>query len=1304
MSTRCDSRNASFTLTTPDNVSVVSNNLWLSNFSLTLGIGSAVSTLDMELVVDPCANQGSGQIAEVGTPVSFRVYGNQGSSTPGLIFGGILTNATESLSNNGLRYRIQIIDPRRMLEYVSVLLKGYYCPLPDLEINNFMNAAAWMTEGVAVCNPQPAPNIRGVMLGPGEDTHNFPRVGNCNNWGRSAGENDVYLVDALRAIQFKNTGILTTNGNYRLSLNFQLLINTLITRAPYAKSNNKDTSLLNLIEEACDACGCDFYVTLEGYTIVINLIDRTIIPSDDNPIQQIISAGFESGTCIKGERGFEEIYSMSHKLVLGQQVQYLANVVTEKSARMMLGYDIAGFPIQAIGPNFNVPINTSALSEIVLGFPPMFPISEEEILCSGTTSMWKLYGLINPDSLSGVLLQSLIIPNLDPNLARGLDAVLQAYRNLQGLNAPVLNDPNAFIAMNLATIAGLESLINTAVNSVLYEQAYQWFQQFIRTWYGRYWLVPVNTMCSYAAYGYYSNMATEGGSITLTDVPTDSGWGTPANRMGLIDPTLFLTADGKVSGFGILSNAGERERKIQGKDVKFVVSADFSDNNYLYQPTNNMFYGSLTTTGQVYNNPQRNTNDVVINTPFLALKPDVDKDIQKQGLRALATLLGEATHERIKDYSLQNNGAAVLQTAGNILKLNEAAAMYYAVNIPMLSNIYCYGPWLGTQGEVGSTEILQTDLSPWAYGGPDGMNTVGLAMATAGLRSTNKTESGTVTLAEPPAYNIGVFRNTIATISSINVNYSDSGVTSEYSFKVYAAKFGQYGKALATEVQRANKARNKVIELIREERKKNIVFTAETRKAIAVRLRDLNIDNVIARPAPPNVAASPSILLIGGYFDAVPVDKNGEELEQEIETFIECENPTVDIMNINTSCEFECADANEEDANEQEEVSTATNKTYGMGLNTLKEVDSVVGSADGMFNLAMMSLDGLIAPVSIKGRNDRLSQYFKSWNKESKDSMATGGLPPINRKNSGLQSLPINQKYLNPILSKRMMNEWDSRGNSNSTNIMILGFSDNLGDIKSVHSPDRYDDYDDFGFCGLRGPLVLQSWGYDTNGKPIPNAADTEQNSQKGIFNNTGVVDKFMDNWLANPKTWPVGPIDLRFDRKRGVWVSAPVSELFIVAQLTENITPTGSGEARVLNPNNFFESCVGDIACATITVNDFLGKDYTRGTTVYAKYNDGKYIIVEHKSSSPLILTGTALAKFEPKDLDNIRVKGAGYDSECLEGGNDIEWTDIQNPLGYGAEAGDMVTIQRICGVTEAYCPGGKYIVIGTGAPPIEC
>jgi hypothetical protein len=71
-----------------------------------------------------------------------------------------------------------------------------------------------------------------------------------------------------------------------------------------------------------------------------------------------------------------------------------------------------------------------------------------------------------------------------------------------------------------------------------------------------------------------------------------------------------------------------------------------------------------------------------------------------------------------------------------------------------------------------------------------------------------------------------------------------------------------------------------------------------------------------------------------------------------------------------------------------------------------------------------------------------------------------------------------------------------------------------------------YDRYDEYRPLALKGPLVLTAWGYDTDGKPVPNA---------GVS-----TDYFQDKWLQKPETWATGPVDLRWDHKRQVWTCQP--------------------------------------------------------------------------------------------------------------------------------------------------------------------
>jgi len=83
----------------------------------------------------------------------------------------------------------------------------------------------------------------------------------------------------------------------------------------------------------------------------------------------------------------------------------------------------------------------------------------------------------------------------------------------------------------------------------------------------------------------------------------------------------------------------------------------------------------------------------------------------------------------------------------------------------------------------------------------------------------------------------------------------------------------------------------------------------------------------------------------------------------------------------------------------------------------------------------------------------------------------------------------------------------------------------------------------------LRGPLVIAGWGYDTDGLPVPNMkhdADYQEDGeqiytpkQMRAINAQGIKNDhkhFIPNHLARPDKWKVGPVDLRWDRKRKVW------------------------------------------------------------------------------------------------------------------------------------------------------------------------
>ncbi len=76
-----------------------------------------------------------------------------------------------------------------------------------------------------------------------------------------------------------------------------------------------------------------------------------------------------------------------------------------------------------------------------------------------------------------------------------------------------------------------------------------------------------------------------------------------------------------------------------------------------------------------------------------------------------------------------------------------------------------------------------------------------------------------------------------------------------------------------------------------------------------------------------------------------------------------------------------------------------------------------------------------------------------------------------------------------------------------------------LGDI------DRFRDFQQVRGIGLRGPLILTGWGFDTQGEPVPRGSGD-------LFK--GDVEF---GWQTDPKDYISAPIDLRYDNDKNLWV-----------------------------------------------------------------------------------------------------------------------------------------------------------------------
>ena len=80
---------------------------------------------------------------------------------------------------------------------------------------------------------------------------------------------------------------------------------------------------------------------------------------------------------------------------------------------------------------------------------------------------------------------------------------------------------------------------------------------------------------------------------------------------------------------------------------------------------------------------------------------------------------------------------------------------------------------------------------------------------------------------------------------------------------------------------------------------------------------------------------------------------------------------------------------------------------------------------------------------------------------------------------------------------------------------------------------------------GLRGPLVVVGWGYDVDGLPVPSDPNDET--------------KFLNNHKKRQDLWKAGPVDLRWDDDKKVWVAGAGGGGAGDIWLTQTVNTTGA-------------------------------------------------------------------------------------------------------------------------------------------------
>ena len=485
---------------------------------------------------------------------------------------------------------------------------------------------------------------------------------------------------------------------------------------------------------------------------------------------------------------------------------------------------------------------------------------------------------------------------------------------------------------------------------------------------------------------------------------------------------------------------------------------------------------------------------------------------------------------------LEEAQKGVDSTSINDRGFQAAALLPSAAVIPMRSNILTYGPYASRNFSTsnGGTNIeVNQDLAPWVLGSIEAMNNMGNLLVDYAAIGLVRSETGSVTIPGlPDIQSLGDTMNGAGpNLTGVNFSFGHGGMTTTLEFRTYTPKFGNLTRPVLDKLKSINKNKIEQLRFLRN--------TLISQNKID---RKINRYNTIKKK-------------IDG--DQKP-DANKASLNRVI---------VGEIYNFTTD-----------------------NQRTVVGTETLGK--SSVQMALDYSKKAYMSWDGILGPVSLNGAGDLPRFTIKApvcqntWSPilpfppfiGSSNNFGGGtggdtgngtGGDTGNGTGGSLNKLEITQRYLNPLTNSSDVASLHHKGSGAGHVIDLVGRENEVpksGVMTHFYKKDDSARYSsDYRFVGLRGPLVLHSWGYDLDGKPIPNEADNDDDTKSGNFTNGKLTDRFLKDWLQKPSSWPVAPVDLRFDRARGVWVS-PQPYTIVTAKLNEDLLPYKTANASLIN------------------------------------------------------------------------------------------------------------------------------------------
>ncbi len=733
--------------------------------SIGWGIGST-SQLSVELVEDQ-TNQDAFlpvRLASptVGQPVYFEHYGFQ--------FAGLLQKWEERRSREGLPlFDVTVIDPREILDGAQVITSTYS---GTHQVPNLYNVYGyWEAKGFG----QSSVNESGMP---------WPRVSDALNY---LANNIPTSNDYGGPLQF---------CGYRYTLDLSSLPPT----PEFYRISGPSISLLEMIAQICDDGGCDFYVTLVGFTIKVVTVSRLSQP----PLGTIAAiTNTNWGTSVsRSTNGMECRNELTSSFLVGDQLTTLNQTSTIQS---FWGYDFNNQPVlgsstylwtaktvvnqngdpvnaatlatvnnwpapalQAIQPPTNqVAKNAANIGVGVFKFEKATTDIHDSMLLNAS----PVADLIGTTTYSCSTLEMRLAKVNYESWAHYMQVIRKPVCDYMGLLSPYANP-----AGGLAPILGAQGMVNDGVQNasalaqaasarnthVKCQRLYQFVRGYADEYMGKKYLVGVPFILR--------AVEAETLKVSASYEVTDGGY-LPENEsplgLSLVNQDILQTPDGRYKAFVKWTN---------------LTNADIS----AVSPQ-----GTVIETSGLFMEVQVDPTIAYVPAPGVVITLQAPlTDIAIDGVGDL----------RILGALLQNNNTVNLQSgfdnAYMPLKVAPAVRKPAYAAIPLKSNMITYGPWTAI-GAAGKVKVEQdSSLNPWNYGSYDAMNQAANAKVDNCVTNMQVCETGEIELAGTPTISMGgTLQGGGPNLTGIDVTIGKEGVTTRYRFSTFTPKFGVFSKS-----------------------------------------------------------------------------------------------------------------------------------------------------------------------------------------------------------------------------------------------------------------------------------------------------------------------------------------------------------------------------------------------------------------------------------------------------------------------------------------------------------------------------